>query len=165
MVTTRRNSSPGVTGGAEEHPAVEVEHGDERVGADQRREPAAPGVAEELAEREHHAGQVMQEPEHERDDLLDVAEAVVEPGGDEGAAEVERRVQGDDERQQQPAGVIDSPVNTATAASTTSSKPNVSSFDTITETGSSARGKRIERIRPWLLEIDVAPPRTHLVVS
>ena len=34
----------------------------------------------------------------------------------------------------------------------------------MTENGSRARGKRIERIKPWLAEIAVAPPSTHLVV-
>ena len=53
----------------------------------------------------------------------------------------------------------------ATTASTMSSKPNVYSLDMITENGSRARGKRIERISPWLAEIDVAPPSTHFVVS
>ena len=52
------------------------------------------------------------------------------------------------------------PVATATTASTQSSKENVSRRLINTEIGSRARGKRIDRIKPRLDEMAVAPPST-----
>ena len=94
---------------AEECPSIQVEDLHHRVQSDDAlKRLVRVFFVEVLPHGEHHAGEVHQQPEEERDELLDVAKAVVQPCGEERATEVERGVHGDDhrERDQVPAQAL-----------------------------------------------------------